>query len=206
MKFRNVVHTRFPVLTMLALILTTSTASAKGPPQNSCPEAAKISSPIVQSHMLSRCLENGGISDTERAQLFKHRGKAYLELKRYDQALTDFNSAIKFMPDDAEIYNSLGIVNKRLGNYDQAKTNYSRAQKLRPAIVTPNITRQPQPIIDITAIPNILPVKIEAITSKRVFGIQEPVKAILIVPPPTISEEMEYSLIDKQIEKDIAAQ
>ncbi|WP_136806914.1 tetratricopeptide repeat protein [Desulfosediminicola flagellatus] len=206
MKFRNVVRTHFSMFAMLALLLTTSTANAKGPPQEICPDAAKISPPLTKSHMLSRCLENDQLSGPDHSELSKRRATVYLELGRYKLALIDFKAALEFNPDDAEIYNGLGIVNKRLGNYEQAKTNYARAQKLRPVVAAPSITRQPQPITDITTIPDILPVKIEAITSKRVFFPKETMHSISIESPLAISEEMKYPIIDEPLQPDILAQ
>lgn len=206
MMYTHVVQKSFPVLAMLALLLTTSTSNAQGTEQDICPNATKIAPPLVKSHMLSRCLKDERLSRSDRFGLIKQRATAYLELGRYEQALTDFNAVLEFMPDDAEIYNSLGIIHKRLGNYDQAKNNYALAQKLRPALTGPIIIREPQPITDITAPLAINPVKIEAISNKRIYAFEDSGQPVDIEHPLAINEELKYPVVDERVVEETTVQ
>jgi tetratricopeptide (TPR) repeat protein len=53
-------------------------------------------------------------------------------LKRYEEALADWNRALELKPDDPEILNNRGVTYHDLGRYDEALADYNRALELRP--------------------------------------------------------------------------
>jgi len=52
--------------------------------------------------------------------------------RRYDDALADYGSALKFSPDTPYILVSRGIVLVELGRYEDALADYNRALKVGP--------------------------------------------------------------------------
>ncbi len=58
-------------------------------------------------------------------------GVALKELKRFNEALSCFNNAIKLQGDDAEAYNNRGIVLQELKRFDEALTSYKKAIALK---------------------------------------------------------------------------
>ncbi|MFM7408567.1 MAG: tetratricopeptide repeat protein, partial [Cuspidothrix sp.] len=64
--------------------------------------------------------------------LYFFRGKAYLQLKDYKQAIDDYNQAIQLDPKNAFYYGSRGDVYVQLKDYKQAIDDYNQAIKLDP--------------------------------------------------------------------------
>jgi len=59
-------------------------------------------------------LEIEGVSDKDKAKLYFRRGQAKLGKKNEEEALADFNQAIKYAPGDAAIVKELDAAKKRL--------------------------------------------------------------------------------------------
>ncbi len=67
------------------------------------------------------------------AQIYSDRGWAYLHLKDYEQAISDFHRALDLNPDYAWVYGSRGLVYRTLRDYERAITDFDRAIELNPA-------------------------------------------------------------------------
>ena len=67
------------------------------------------------------------------AHIYSDRGWAYLHLKDYEQAISDFNRALDLNPDYAWVYGSRGVVYRTLRDYERAITDFGRAIELNPA-------------------------------------------------------------------------
>ena len=63
---------------------------------------------------------------------FNQRGNYYYELKKYDEAITDYSEAIRIDSKNATYYNNRGKVYYNLKKYDEAIADYSEAIKLEP--------------------------------------------------------------------------
>jgi tetratricopeptide (TPR) repeat protein len=64
--------------------------------------------------------------------LYLGRGFAYVELKQYQQAITDYDQAIKFEPNSKETYNNRGMAYKGLKQYQHAMSDFNKAIQLDP--------------------------------------------------------------------------
>ena len=66
------------------------------------------------------------------AQIYSDRGWAYLHLKEYEQAMSDFHRALDLKPDYAWVYGSRGLVYRTLRDYERAIADFDRAIELNP--------------------------------------------------------------------------
>ena len=70
------------------------------------------------------------VEKTKEAYL--DRGNSYYRSGKYQQAIKDFNQAIRFDPKFAEAYNNRGIAYGRKGQYDNAISDYNKAIEINP--------------------------------------------------------------------------
>lgn len=99
-----------------------------------------FSEPLRLWQDAARLVENR--QDNPRiGRIYHNRGVAYLDLKRYAEALRDFDTAAKFLPRHSFIYNDRGVVYLETGNYAQALRNFSRAIELKPDYHNPWLGR-----------------------------------------------------------------
>ena len=63
---------------------------------------------------------------------YKCRGNVYLQLKKQDEALADFNLAIKTNSKNADAYDERGNLYYLLEEYDKSDQDYQKAVKLEP--------------------------------------------------------------------------
>ena len=71
----------------------------------------------------------------KRALAYVHRGHAFLEEKRFDRALSDFEQAIKINPKNPQAYFYRGSAYSQIGKHQQAIKAYDRAIHLQPDFV-----------------------------------------------------------------------
>ena len=64
--------------------------------------------------------------------VYHQRALAYLETKRYDEAIADFTRTIALDPKDHSYYTLRGYAYELKGQRDQAIADYRRAVKLNP--------------------------------------------------------------------------
>jgi tetratricopeptide (TPR) repeat protein len=77
-------------------------------------------------------LASGEGSSGAKSQAHILRGNAYFKKGNYDQALNDYNDAIKLVPSNPVAVNNRGNIEARLGQYDKAIADYSEAIHLNP--------------------------------------------------------------------------
>lgn len=82
--------------------------------------------------LTTRALDEGGLSAQNRWVAYYNRGLAYHHEGRYDQAIADYDSAIEFNPDIAELYLNRGSAHELQGQYEQAIADDDAALRLRP--------------------------------------------------------------------------
>jgi tetratricopeptide (TPR) repeat protein len=69
---------------------------------------------------------------SDYADAFNNRGTAYQLIGRYQQALADFQDAIRLKPNDPNAYYNRGKVYRDLGRYDDAIADYNTLIFLTP--------------------------------------------------------------------------
>jgi tetratricopeptide (TPR) repeat protein len=74
----------------------------------------------------------GDWGNGELALCYSKRGLAYFELKKYEQALADYNQAISLYPNLAAAYYGRGKFYHYFKKYEQALADYNQAFSLNP--------------------------------------------------------------------------
>jgi tetratricopeptide (TPR) repeat protein len=88
-----------------------------------------ITLPIILFFLLS-CVST---QQKQRDAEFYHlQGMGYLDKGQYDQAISDFNTAIEINPKDALAYGLRGLAYREKGQYDQAISDYTTALEINP--------------------------------------------------------------------------
>ncbi len=86
-------------------------------------------------------IESGYLSNQGTAVAYYQRGLAFCRKKLYEQAIEDFNEAIRFDPEFARAYYHRGYVCRQTGRNGHAIENYNRAIRLDPEFVPAYINR-----------------------------------------------------------------
>ena len=66
------------------------------------------------------------------AEVFNHVGNAFLENRRSDEAIANYESALRLNPDYADAWSNLGIAHFRTHQFERAEQAYRKAIALRP--------------------------------------------------------------------------
>ena len=83
--------------------------------------------------IIQQDLENGADWSTAQTYVvFNIRGIAYGKKREYDQAIQDFDQALRLSPNDTTVFNNRGNAYYAKGDFDQAIKDYSEAIRLRP--------------------------------------------------------------------------
>ncbi|MDI6640735.1 MAG: tetratricopeptide repeat protein [Elusimicrobiota bacterium] len=59
-------------------------------------------------------------------------GKFYFVNTKFDKAIEEFKKALKFNPNDPEIYYNLGLAYESKGELDEARKMYEKAVEINP--------------------------------------------------------------------------
>ena len=70
--------------------------------------------------------------EPDYAWAIAHRGETYYLMKRYEEALTDFNCAIELKPDYTWAIAHRGVTYERIERFEEAVTDLSQAIKINP--------------------------------------------------------------------------
>jgi len=73
-----------------------------------------------------------GLVAAKEVKTYIDQGAANLEAGKFDQALGDFNEALKLKPNDAAIYDYRGVAYRAKGQDDKAMEDFNRAIELDP--------------------------------------------------------------------------
>ncbi|MGE0611455.1 MAG: tetratricopeptide repeat protein [Hyphomicrobiales bacterium] len=77
-------------------------------------------------------LKSPKLTDARKSNILNDRGVALWRLKRYAEAIADFNKAIELFSDFAMVFNNRGNVLMELGRYEEALADFNRAVTLAP--------------------------------------------------------------------------
>ena len=89
----------------------------------------------------TRLLEQGKLSETNRASVYNNRGIAYFKKAKYDRALADFESSIKLKPQQAKVYFNRGMVHAKKGSLTLAIAEFDKAIELGPRLAVAYLER-----------------------------------------------------------------
>jgi len=73
----------------------------------------------------------------EEAAVYVNRGNAHQLLRRYEEALRDYNRAVAIAPGSGEPYANRGILYDNLKQYDKAMADYRMALKIKKELGEP---------------------------------------------------------------------
>ena len=82
-----------------------------------------------------------GIDNDIAAGAFFARGAANDNLGKHDEAISDYNEAIRLNPNFAEAYMGRGVANDNLGKRDEAISDYNEAIRLNPSFAEAYVFR-----------------------------------------------------------------
>ena len=66
-----------------------------------------------------------------------NRGNAYIRKGEYEQAIKDYDEAIKLMPNFAKALNNRGVAYQKRADYDRAMQDFDAAINIDPNYTTP---------------------------------------------------------------------
>lgn len=70
--------------------------------------------------------------DEELALFYENRGSAKIKLKKYKEALEDYNKALKLYPHDAASYGNRGVIKIKLKDFEGAIEDFKKSLELDP--------------------------------------------------------------------------
>jgi tetratricopeptide (TPR) repeat protein len=91
--------------------------------------------PKSVERLLAACtglVNSPGGSAEDRGLAFMQRGSMYRRLEKYDQALADFDQALRYDPNSASAHTGRGNALRHLGRFDESVAAHSEAIRLEP--------------------------------------------------------------------------
>lgn len=82
----------------------------------------------------TRAIESGALTDEELYRAYNGRATAYDGQDRHQQAIADYETAIRLNADSAASFTGRGIAYKRLGQYERALEDFDAAIRLDPSV------------------------------------------------------------------------
>jgi tetratricopeptide (TPR) repeat protein len=130
---------------LLLLAASGADAGAGSPPDKGCSVGTFESQP---AHAIAACtalLDAGGLSDRHRAEVLKIRARARHATGRLDEAIGDYETALRLAPDDPELHMRRGwtaydkqdfaLVLRQVDEAVRLKPGYAAALDLRGAVL-----------------------------------------------------------------------
>jgi tetratricopeptide (TPR) repeat protein len=125
---------------LFSLLCPLPAFAQQGPPAqitqrdlDDCWVAGTMIPPNARVVYCTKLLQSGqNIPPDPLAKIYTNRGRAYNELRLYDQAIADYNQAISLAPKLQAAYYNRGNVYRLEGRYDQAIADYTIAIMLDP--------------------------------------------------------------------------
>jgi tetratricopeptide (TPR) repeat protein len=121
-------------ISLLTFIAVGDFASATGKPTagNDIEKCYKSTNPDIVINHCSQAIGSKKLSGKSLAFAFYKRGNAYSQKEDYDQAIQDYDRAIRLNPGQAIAFSNRGVAYARKGNYDWAIQDYDQAIRLNP--------------------------------------------------------------------------
>ena len=126
---------RFIVAAIVALVFLAAPVMAFDKKDND--DCAHASDPDRKSEACTRLLKLGNLTNQSRSILYSNRGSAWIKLRDFDHAITDYNEAIRLDPKYAVAYSGRGNAWNNKLESDRAIADYSEAIRLDPNRAAP---------------------------------------------------------------------
>src|SRR3954447_21019723 len=97
--------------------------------------AGKNATPDLQINGCTAAIQSGRLTGNNLSLAHHNRGLAYAKRGGLENAIADFDEAIRLNPQSARPYNDRGFTYARQGNFDRAIADYSEAIRLDPRYV-----------------------------------------------------------------------
>ncbi len=94
----------------------------------------QISPPAFGPEPDARIEQSGGVIDDEAVAAFR-RANAYLALRNYGRAVSDYTRALEQAPRSPEIYFNRAVAHEKAGRYSKAVEDYTSAVSVDPQYV-----------------------------------------------------------------------
>ena len=107
--------------------------SARDPSPESIAEI-QINPPVFGPEADARIEQSGGMIPDEAVAAFR-RGNAYLAVRNYERAVSDYTRALEGAPRCPEIYFNRAVAHEKAGRYSRALEDYSSALDVDPQYV-----------------------------------------------------------------------
>lgn len=88
--------------------------------------------PNLAIHFCTRVIQSGGFSNENLSASYNRRGNVYFNKGNYDQAIQDYNQAIRLNPEFGFAFNNRGSAYRAKEDYDRAIQDYNQAIRLKP--------------------------------------------------------------------------
>src|SRR5215470_4280142 len=95
-------------------------------------KCAETTDPNLAFDLCTRAIQSGALSGPALAMTFNNRGNAYQTKSQYQQAIQDYNEAIRLDGTSALAYNNRGRVHHLKEDYPQAINDYGNAIEIDP--------------------------------------------------------------------------
>lgn len=129
------------IATIAALVLGLgmfSAARAQAPADKALLHASEGAAALLRGQYekailaYDEALKSPKLTDARKSNIYNDRGVALWRLKRYTEAIADFNKAIELFSDFAMVFNNRGNVLMELGRPEEALADFNRAVTLAP--------------------------------------------------------------------------
>ena len=91
-----------------------------------------VSLPKASIEACTRLLSSGRLGNANRAVTYFNRGNAYFNVRKYEEAVTDYDQAIRLNPKDAAAYFNRGDARYNLRQYREAIADYDQVIRRNP--------------------------------------------------------------------------
>jgi lipoprotein NlpI len=120
------------ILLLLLFHLLASSCSAQLASDAQKCEKNVTNNPDLALEGCTALIESGRLSEEDVFKVLIIRGVAYRNKGNYNQAIQDFDKAIRLKPDVAEAFNNRGVTYDYKGDYERAIQDYNQVIRLRP--------------------------------------------------------------------------
>ncbi len=103
--------------------------------------ASKLYLDAIRFYTKAIRTNKGEISIEDVAKIFRDRGAAYMNLKQYDEAVSDFSNAMRLDENNTAFYNDRGLAYFNLKQFDRARDDFSKAIEKNPGSSSPYLLR-----------------------------------------------------------------